>query len=401
MRAYDDAALRRLMEEETHVEVNGADVLVKKATVDDRPGLLDPWVLAHEEEQRKNASVVPNRLRMLLSILFRPEAFLVQLRERAEHLVLSADADVTVDLTEREVEVSSEQLTLWKNAVTLWKYQPKEPAAGPRPCFLHFHGGGWFAGKPRGRDNVLKYIADHADAVVFDLDYSLSPEHKFPHAPNEAYAALRHIYQHADQYGIDRKRIAVGGGSAGGNLTAAITLMEKERGEQMMALQLPINAVVLLGPTCPPGYAWRADDFVVDESMKPYVGRIVDPVSDRALRTMVNAYRGTESSENPILSPGLADDLTGLPPAIIITSELDSLRSQAEFYAGQLVKAGVPVRTVRYRGITHATPGLFGHVPAAEAIALEIVAAIAALPTWDTPSSGDAADPTPLPEGTR
>lgn len=400
MRSYGQEALRRLMDEETHVEVNGADVLVKKATADDRPGLLDPWVLAQEQERREHAAVIPHRARMLWSMFFRPNAFLVELRDRADQLVLNADAETTLDLTEREVEVSSEQLTLWRNSVTLWRYQPSEPAAGPRPCFLHLHGGGWFAGKPTGRDNALKYIADRADAVVFDLDYSLSPEHRFPHAPNEAYAALKHIHRHAGEYGVDPRRFAVGGGSAGGNLTAAVTLMEKERGEQMMALQVPINAAVLIGSTRPSGYAWRADDFSVDPSMKRYVGRLVDPASDRGLRTMANAYRGSERPDNPLLSPALADDLSGLPPALVITAEMDALRSQAEFYAGQLAQAGVPVRTIRYRGTMHASPGLFGHVPAAEAIALEIVAAITALPTESAPTGSDSRSTRPR-EGTR
>ncbi|WP_171075040.1 alpha/beta hydrolase [Nonomuraea basaltis] len=380
-RAYDNATLRRLLNEEEHAEVNGADILLKKATPDDRPGYLDPWLLSREEELRKLPSPVPKPgLTFLWSMLFRPEKLLIQIRDTAQGIVLSPDADSAIDLTTEEVLVFRQELVLWKKTNTLWRYEKKATSQARRPCLLHLHGGGFFAGKPTGHDRFLKYIAEQADAVVFDLDYSLSPEHKFPHAVNEAYAAVRHIHDHADEYGIDPVRIAIGGGSAGGNLSAVTALRAKAEGTPIIALQILMNAVVMMGTSRPPGYTWSPADFHVADAMKKHAGRIVDPARDRNLKVMLDPYRGGESTDNPYLSPAMAEDLTGLPRALVITAEMDSLRPQAEHYAGQLVQAGVPVKAIRYLGIKHDTPAHFSQVPQAEAIALEIVAAINDLP---------------------
>lgn len=378
MRPYDDVALRRLREEETRVEVFGTEVAVKKATAEDRPGMLDPWLLAREAELRAaGRGKRPQGLRMLFMMLFRPEQLLIELRGRAEAVVLSPDDHSTLDLAEGEITVDCEELRLHEHPTKLWKYEPTRPPTGPRPCFLHVHGGGFFAGKPTGRDNMLKYVADRADAVVFDLDYSLSPEVKFPHAVHETHAAVRHLHEHAEEYGIDPARIVVGGGSGGANLTAAATLLEKKHGTAMIAHQVLMSPAVIFGRTTPPGYRWSADDFVVDDSMRDQVGRIVDPAKDRGLKTMTDAYRGSASTDDPLISPALTPDLSGLPPALVMTSEMDSLRPQGEYYAARLEQAGVPVRTLRYRGIMHASAALFGYIPQAEAMAQEIVGVLA------------------------
>lgn len=378
MTPYDDAALRRLMDEETHVEVFGTGVALKKATADDRPGMLDPWLLAREAELREAGhGTKPSGLRMLLMMLFRPERLLLELRGRAQAVVLSPDDRSTLDLATSEIIVSCEELRLYEHPTKLWKYEPNQVHARPRPCFLHVHGGGFFAGEPTGRDNLLRYVASRADAVVFDLDYSLSPEVKFPHAVEETHAAIRHIHDHAQQYGIDPTRIVVGGGSGGATLTAAATLLEKKRGTAMIAHQVLMAPAVLFGRTTPPGYHWASDDFVVDDSTREQVGRIVDPAKDRGLKIMSDAYRGSATTDDPLISPALAPDLSGLPPALVMTSEMDSLRPQGEYYAARLEQAGVPVRALRYRGIMHASAALFGYIPQAEAMALEIVAVLA------------------------
>jgi acetyl esterase len=376
-RAYDDATLRRLLEEAEHAEVNGADVLLKKATPGNRPGHMDPWLLSREDALRKLPSPVPKPgLAFLWSMFFRPKKLLIQIRDHAQGIVLSPDAGSASDLTTEEISVSRQELVLWKNTTTLWRYEKKATGQARRPCLLHLHGGGFFAGKPTGDDPFLKYIAEQADAVVFDLDYSLSPEHKFPHAVNEAYAAVKHIHDHAEEYGIDPARIAISGGSAGGNLAAVTALRAKAEGTPIIALQILMNPVVLMGRSRPPGYTWSPADFHVADDMKKHAGRIVDPAKDRNLKVMLDPYRGGESTGHAYLSPAMAEDLTGLPRALIITAEMDSLRPQAEHYAGQLVQAGVPVKAIRYLGIKHDTPAHFGHVPQSEAIALEVVAAI-------------------------
>ena len=246
-----------------------------------------------------------------------------------------------------------------------------------RPALLHLHAGGFFVGRPTGDDNFLKFIADRSGAVVFDLDYSLSPENRFPHALNEALAAARHIRDHAAEYGIDPARIAIGGGSAGGNLAAAVAAKASVEDTSLFALQVLMNPVVGPGRSVPDGFRWRADDFVVDNSARALVGRIEDPRKDRTMQIMFRAYLGKHSGDDTFISPWLAEDLSNLPPALVTTAEMDALRPEAEFYAGQLSSAGVPVRTIRYLGIKHDSPGMFGYIPQAEAIGLEVADALA------------------------
>lgn len=389
MRAYPEAALHRLLDLHTAVASFGHDVEVKRSTEDERPGLLDPYLLKAMEADKgraKELGITTSRSRLLFKFLLRPEKFMIDMRHMATDLVLSGDAATTVDLSEKPIEVSHQVLALHEHPVKLWKYAPTEVAAAPRPAFLHLHGGGFFAGVPTGRDNTLKFIADRADAVVFDLDYSLSPEVKFPHAVHETYAAVQHIHDHARDYGVDPDRIVVGGGSAGGNLTAAASQLERRLGTSMIYGQVLIAPALLLGPESPPGYWWNGDEFVVDETMRKAAGRIIDPAADRAIRTMTKTYRGASTPADPLMSPAMEEDLSGLPPALIITCEMDSLRPQGEFYAAQLAASGVPVRTLRYRGIMHATPAQFGVVPAAEAIAHEIVGVLRPDPRTPAPT---------------
>lgn len=108
----------------------------------------------------------------------------------------------------------------------------RSTAQGPhsRPVFLHLHGGAFSAGTPIGRDPVLRLIADRSEAVVFDLDYSMIPERTFPQAVHEAVAPLAHIRCNADVWGLDDSRLVIGGGSAGGNLSAAAAMVERDAG---------------------------------------------------------------------------------------------------------------------------------------------------------------------------
>lgn len=378
--AYDDAALAQLATEQESCEVNGYTVHVRAAVPDLPPGALDPWLARREERDRQSDRKSPRpSLGLLLALALRPERALVRLRDMAEGVVLSPDASAP-DLTRGTVQVTSEVLELWRNPVRLWRYESLPTSGLARPAFLHLHGGGWFAGRPTGADQFLRYLAERSGAVVFDLDYSLSPEHKFPHALEEARSALRYLHDHAATYGLDPRRIAVGGGSAGGNLTAATALKARADGGPQMALQVLMNPVVLLGRAQPPGLTWRDADFVVADEARKSVGTIQDPARSRALRGMCRAYIGAADATEPLLSPALAPELSGLPPAMVFTAEFDILRPQAEHYAGQLAHAGVEVRTVRYRGTKHETVALFGDVPQAEAIALEISDALAKLP---------------------
>ncbi|WP_168192263.1 alpha/beta hydrolase [Pararhodobacter marinus] len=215
---------------------------------------------------------------------------------------------------------------------------PKSPARAPRPLFLNIHGGGFVRGYQR-RDTVFcAHLASQLDAVVVDLDYRLAPEHPFPTALHEGYDIARWAVANAGALGADPKRFALGGHSAGGNLTAAICLMARDSGDFTPLGQL-MSYPFLDGIT-------PAEDKLEPHSIFP----------PARLRAFSACYAGVEENlYNPLLSPILASDeaLTGLPPALILTAGLDPLRFEARKYAARLIAQGNDVTVRQYADADH------------------------------------------------
>lgn len=206
------------------------------------------------------------------------------------------------------------------------------PVTGPSPLHVFIHGGGWCAGTVEERDPRCRQIAAGAGCVVASVDYRLAPECQYPTAPEDCWAALLWLVEHADRLGIDPTRISVGGESAGANLAAVLTLMTRDRSGPDLCWQwLDVPAVDL---TCSlPGHTEVPDGYLLDtESIDDYVGCYVpDP------------GRRTE----PYCSPLFADDHHGLPPAWIMSAGLDHLCTDADAYAAALRGADVPVTETR------------------------------------------------------
>lgn len=215
---------------------------------------------------------------------------------------------------------------------------PKAPAAGPRPIFVNIHGGGFVRGYQE-RDTVFcAYLASRLDAVVIDLDYRLAPEHPFPTALHEGYDITAWAFANAAALGGDPARIALGGHSAGGNLTAAICLMAQETGDFRVLGQL-LSYPFLDAVTAP-------EDKLEPQSIFPAA----------RLHAFSVCYAGVEENlRNPLLSPVLAPQaaIKGLPPALIITAGLDPLRFEARAYAARLVEAGNDVVVKDYADADH------------------------------------------------
>jgi acetyl esterase len=215
-------------------------------------------------------------------------------------------------------------------------YRPD--AAADKPVLVYFYGGGWTLGSIETSDAVCRTLANATGALVLAPGYRLAPEHKFPTAVYDCFAAVRWVADNAARLGADPARIAVGGDSAGGNLAAAVTLLARDRGGPALAAQ------VLVYPNT---------DY---ESDTPSLRENTDPLLFN--RTSVGWYWGhylnsPADGVDPLASPLRADDLSGLPPALVITAEYDPLRDQAEQYATALSEAGVPVVASRYDGMVH------------------------------------------------
>lgn len=233
---------------------------------------------------------------------------------------------------------------------------PKAPARGARPVFLNIHGGGFVRGYQE-RDTIFcAHLASRLDAVVIDLDYRLAPEHPFPAALHEGYDIAAWAFANAASLGGDSARIAIGGHSAGGNLTAAICLMAQESGAFRVVGQL-MSYPFLDGVTPP-------EDKLEPQSIFPAA----------RLHAFSVCYAGVEENlHNPLLSPLLASDaaITGLPPALIITAGLDPLRFEARAYAQRLIGVGNDVTVAQYADADHGFL-IAGHTRFREARALII-----------------------------
>jgi len=207
------------------------------------------------------------------------------------------------------------------------------------PLLVYFHGGGWVLGNLDSMDSFCRTLAGDGECIVVSVDYRLAPEHKFPAAVEDAYAATTWVASNASTLNGDPTRLAVGGDSAGGNLAAVVTLLARDRGQPFLVWQL------LLYPSLQYG--------AETESYQQY-GDGQFGLSQEEMTWFWQHYLNHPTEgRNPLVSPLLAPDLSGLPPAHIITAEYDILRDEAEAYAMRLKQAGIPVHLQRYDGAIH------------------------------------------------
>jgi acetyl esterase len=209
---------------------------------------------------------------------------------------------------------------------------------GPLGTLVYFFGGGWTLGSIETADGVCRALANAAGCQVVTPGYRLAPEHPFPAAVHDCLAALEWVAAEAGALGVDPGRIAVGGDSAGGNLAAAVSLLARERGGPRLAAQLLVY----------PNTCYHADT----ESLRDNDDRWL--FNRHSVDWYWRNYLSTpDDGRDPLVSPLLADDLGGLPPALVITAEFDPLRDEGERYAHRLRESGVPVELSRYDGMAH------------------------------------------------
>jgi acetyl esterase len=228
------------------------------------------------------------------------------------------------------------------------------PGDGPFPVVAWIHGGGFWMGDDLPMwDGTCSRLAKEAGAIVASIGYRLAPEHPFPAAVEDSFAGLRFVAAHAAEWGGDASRLAVMGGSAGGNLAAVLALRARDEGGPALAYQ------VLIVP------AVTADDGATESRRLFAAGYGLDGVAQ-----MIAAYLPSPADRaRPWASPLLAERFDGLPPALILTAEFDPLRDEGELYAERLRAAGVPVTLQRFPGTIHGFLGSREDAVAGEALA--------------------------------
>jgi acetyl esterase len=227
--------------------------------------------------------------------------------------------------------------------ITVRAYRPS--AQAPLPAHVDLHGGGWWLGSIDEAVNeaICRYRCLRARCVIFAVEYRLAPEHPFPTAVDDAYAALLWIAGNATELGIAADVISVGGSSAGGNLAAAITLRARDRGGPKLVFQLlEVPALDLTGTTM------RA--AMATEELAPIAHQLSEFETP-----LLRYFRDPADALLPLASPVLAQDLSGLPPAHVMTAEYDPLREEGELYAQLLAQAGVQATVTRHAGAIHGT----------------------------------------------
>lgn len=252
-------------------------------------------------------------------------------------------------------QVADRRIPVTNGDIAVRVYTPRATASGETlPIVMQYHGGGFVAGDLDTHDVIARYYANHADAIVVSVDYRLAPEHKFPAAVEDSYAALRWAADHAAELGGDARRLAVAGDSAGGTLATVVCQMAKTRGGPAIVFQ---------------ALAYPSVDFdpAVDYVSRQQFGGGEYLLSNRDMDWFAGHYLDNVSlqTEDPRVSP-LRGDLTGLPPALVVTAGFDLLRDEGKHYADLLAAAGVPVEYHCFESTIHAFMSFGGVIPTAQ-----------------------------------
>jgi acetyl esterase len=240
-------------------------------------------------------------------------------------------------------------------------YVPQAPAEEPPPLLVFYHGGGWVIGDLDTHDNPCRFLAAHSGACVLSVDYRLAPEHPFPAAVDDVWAAYEWAVANAANLGVDPARIGVGGDSAGANLAAVVCLLARDQGAPPPAMQLLIYPVTQIGEETPSRQLFKEGFLLTRRSMDFFEEQYLP----RA-----------EEHRDPRVSILHADDLGNLPPAYIAIAGFDPLRDEGELYAQRLREAGTPVALRHHPGLVHTFANLPAICPSANRAMLEAAGAL-------------------------
>jgi acetyl esterase/lipase len=261
-------------------------------------------------------------------------------------------------------EVRSEDRTIDGPAgpIALRVYRPATETESPPPLVVYIHGGGWVVGDLDSYDGIARRHVVGTDAVVVSISYRLAPEHPYPAAVEDAWAATQWIASHAADLGADPDRIAIAGDSAGGNLAAVMTQMVRDAGAPPIRFQLLWYPATTFDLSLP-SFTENADAPILGtEAASGYSRWYVGDLDLSVVR--------------PTLAPARAADLSGLPPAYVAVAGHDPLRDDGMRYAELLSAAGVPVELHNAETLVHGYVGYAGVVPTATEAADRALAAL-------------------------
>ena len=261
-------------------------------------------------------------------------------------------------------------LTSEHGPFSVWRYETLDKKLA-RPCILFIHGGGFVAGDIETVENQCKLLAQLMDGVVFSVDYPLAPEHKYPVAFDDCKAALEWIYSNADVFGIDKEKIGVAGDSAGGNLSAALSVADRNDGIHRISYQCLIYPKLSSAASSKEPYFYWNRELYDNADNDPIINEQLSAIGKAG--EAVDRWYMPEGTDRftPYYCP-ISAKFDGLPKTLIVTAEYDFLRAECDAYLGMLKAAGVDFRAIRYGGIFHGTFDRLGYAPQVEDILREI-----------------------------
>ena len=364
MKPCDRALAQSIYRDSSIRNVRGVPVHIKRIPDSDRTGILDEREYVIRKAIWDYRKLLPQTVDL--------------------ETIRKTTRTYTVSLNDRIIPEEKFLLQAGEREVPVYRYDGRaccdknEGFRDPVPAFIFIHGGSFMTGDAVFYKDVCTYIAEKAGCMVFNISYSLAPEHPYPAAVEECMALLQYVHQHAEEYGIDSGKISVGGDSAGANLAIASALNCPDTHRPCyLALFYPCVDLWAQDDL----YEWKEEDFEIDDSERELIlsrltlGRSDGKGNNELMMTIFRNYMGGEYDRlkrRPDISPVYAD-LSCLPRTQIFTAEYDALRIQAEYFAGKLTEYGVENTIFRYRGVTHAFLDYFGVLPQAEAAVLEVV----------------------------
>ena len=220
---------------------------------------------------------------------------------------------------------------------------------GPFPVLVWFHGGGWVIGSPSMVDHAIRHVVNKAGCICVSVDYRLAPEHKFPAAADDCYAATKWVAENGKKINADPSHIAVGGDSAGGNLSAVVALMARDRGGPKLVHQVMLYPVIENNFNTK-SYQDNATGYLLSRDMMVWFWDLY--------------LNKPKEASHAYVAPIRAADLRGVAPALIVTAEFDPLRDEGEAYGKRLKEFGVPTVVKRYDGMIHGFFGMYETISA-------------------------------------
>ncbi|MCO1657063.1 alpha/beta hydrolase [Pseudonocardia humida] len=265
-----------------------------------------------------------------------------------------------IDLQGEPEEIATEDRTIPGPAGDLPVRVYTPAGDGPKPVIVYFHGGGWVIGDLDVCDNPVRRIANRTGAVVVSVDYRLAPEHVYPAAFDDSFAATAWVAEHAAELGGDPERVATCGDSAGANLAAAVAIAARDRQGPRLAAQLLMYPVTDFNFTTG-SYEQNGEGYLLTKG---------------SMQWFWAHYLGAqELGKDAFACPARADNLVGLPPAFVATAEFDPLRDEGEAYAANLRTASVDVTAKRYDGMLHGFAWTLGATPSGAVMIDDLAAA--------------------------